>query len=416
MRAGKPPFSSISAEETLATNVIGNNSGNLLFQFSAYKMFCGKTNSVDLYGYKHNPTDADWINEQYDAFVLPLANAFRKSYLPQLKGYTDLIEKLKIPVVVLSVGAQADIDSFSKLNPVNEQVTLFCKAVLKRSATIGVRGEFTKDYLNKLGFSDVEVIGCPSMFTFGNRLPELRQKPLGKYSKISINATENVLKFAEAFALNVRRYKYLSYIPQNISTLKALLNTALSDLECDLDAGLPDNLSHPVYHFRNPAFFLDISTWLDFMRTQDFSFGTRIHGNIISLLSGTPAHVIAHDSRTLELARYFEIPHTTLTANTTLEDLTAERLFENSDYTGYFKNHHKRFDVFNNYLQKSGLRPDFSEAHTNAFFGKLANIEFPAAVVPSQKIAPEVTNHQQLFEKISKLGTMIAKISKQIQR
>ena len=49
--------------------------------------------------------------------------------------------------------------------------------------------------------------------------------------------------------------------------------------------------------------------WLRRTSAQlDFVFGTRIHGNVAAILAGTPAFVLAHDTRTLELASYFEHP------------------------------------------------------------------------------------------------------------
>ena len=54
--------------------------------------------------------------------------------------------------------------------------------------------------------------------------------------------------------------------------------------------------------------FLDPWTWMDYLAGFDFAFGTRIHGTITALVSGTPGYLFAHDSRTLELARYFDDP------------------------------------------------------------------------------------------------------------
>ena len=47
----------------------------------------------------------------------------------------------------------------------------FVRAVLNTTASIGVRGEFTFNYLRSLGFSskEVDVIGCLSMFLYGDR-------------------------------------------------------------------------------------------------------------------------------------------------------------------------------------------------------------------------------------------------------
>ncbi|WP_410089573.1 polysaccharide pyruvyl transferase family protein, partial [Streptomyces sp. gb1(2016)] len=49
----------------------------------------------------------------------------------------------------------------------------FVTEVLNRSASIGVRGEFTEQYLKNMGFRDVEVIGCPSMFMNGETCPSM---------------------------------------------------------------------------------------------------------------------------------------------------------------------------------------------------------------------------------------------------
>ena len=70
--------------------------------------------------------------------------------------------------------------------------------------------------------------------------------------------------------------------------------------------------SHPFFAERRTRLYADPWPWLADLAAFDFSFGTRIHGNIAALLAGTPAYVLAHDSRTLELARYFEIPHTAM--------------------------------------------------------------------------------------------------------
>lgn len=47
-------------------------------------------------------------NERYDQYVIPLANAFRRSVIERLDQYSEIIEGLRIPVVVIGVGAQLD--------------------------------------------------------------------------------------------------------------------------------------------------------------------------------------------------------------------------------------------------------------------------------------------------------------------
>ncbi|WP_047596347.1 polysaccharide pyruvyl transferase family protein, partial [Salmonella enterica] len=81
---------------------------------------------------------------------------------------TQLIRKLKIPVIVTGVGLRANYEpQLDEGFSFDEDVTNFVKAVLEKSAQIGVRGQITADYLKKLGFNaelDFRVIGCPSLY------------------------------------------------------------------------------------------------------------------------------------------------------------------------------------------------------------------------------------------------------------
>lgn len=79
---------------------------------------------------------------------MPLADAFREDFRPVLRNYTQLIRKLKIPVVVTGVGLRANYEpQLDEGFTFDEDVTNFVKAVLEKSAQIGVRGQITADYL-----------------------------------------------------------------------------------------------------------------------------------------------------------------------------------------------------------------------------------------------------------------------------
>ncbi|MEU2616380.1 polysaccharide pyruvyl transferase family protein, partial [Micromonospora sp. NPDC007271] len=104
LRARKGPFDVVTPEETFERDWIGQNSGNLVFSHAAHKLLATSTAQVTPSQFRVNLREADEINEKYDVFVIPLANAFRRSYAPRLAPMTRLIERLKIPVVVLGVG------------------------------------------------------------------------------------------------------------------------------------------------------------------------------------------------------------------------------------------------------------------------------------------------------------------------
>ena len=80
VRAAKSPFRAASARETLAENLIGTNSGNLLFSTAAVRLLSARNIEVLPERFNVTPDQADEINERYDRFVVPLANAFRPEF------------------------------------------------------------------------------------------------------------------------------------------------------------------------------------------------------------------------------------------------------------------------------------------------------------------------------------------------
>jgi hypothetical protein len=122
------------------------------------------------------------------------------------------------------------------------------------------------------------------------------------------------------------------------------------------------HLSHPLLGQGRVRFYLDPWPWITDLRDVDFSFGTRIHGTIAALIAGTPAVVLAHDSRTLELARHFGIPCRQMTD--VGPDLDAAELYEEADFGPLNRGHVARFATFAAFLARHGL--DHAFAHPGA--------------------------------------------------
>ncbi|MGW1592679.1 polysaccharide pyruvyl transferase family protein [Streptomyces sp. NPDC002343] len=388
LRSGKSPYDVLSIEEALHRDVIATNSGNLIFSDAAHKILETPHTEVVSNGIGTDVSAAARINEEYDAFVVPLANAFRPSFEGRLKRLTRLIGKLRIPVVVLGVGAQAGLGyDPARLKPMEQSVRDFCAAVLERSASIGVRGEFTEQYLRDLGFRDVEVIGCPSMFLYGRELDVRKRVPrLTADSRIAVNGSHHAVQKQGLDRIITRahdRYPNLCFIGQNISDARQLHWRDLSDPNARVTA-MPTHPDHPMYREGKARVYVDPVTWIDDLRSYDFSFGSRIHGNIAALLAGTPATVLCGDSRTLELCRYFEIPHRRLD-QVTKELLAADpiRLYEQLDLSGLVGGHAERFDRFTSFLDKNGLENTFTHGDGGAAFDKrMRSLAFPPGVRP----------------------------------
>jgi hypothetical protein len=264
--------------------------------------------------------------------------------------------------------------------------------VLNRSASNGVRGEFTAHYLNHLGFSDVEVIGCPSMFLHGGDLHVEKKVPqLGSDAKLAISITPYVEQMGDIVWRHQEKYPNLIYIAQHRGTLDRMLHGE-APREADKFNKIPLHRSHPLYQQNRIRFCLDPSTWFSYLKGFDFTFGARMHGNIASLLAGTPAYVFAHDSRTLELCRYFEIPHTP--AQHLEPGVDAAELYAAADYGPVNDGHAARFDRFVSFLDRNGLEHIFAPGQDGrAFDERLATTPFPppVEVVASPQTAPAGT-------------------------
>ena len=388
LRARKDAFDVVSPEDSLVRNTIADNSGNLIFQFAAQRILTTATADVTADRFVIDPRAADRINERYDAYVIPLANAFRPSFEPVLHRLTALIRRLRIPVVILGVGAQMDVRHRSeRLRPIEPAVRAFVGAVLDRSPSIGVRGELTHDYLAGLGFRDAEVIGCPSLFIQGEHLRVDKPGPtLARDARVAINASPYVTAMGPIIKRHAERYPRLTYIPQDIDTLELLLWGGVG-VGVDPADPRPVHAAHPLFREGKVRFFVDAWPWLAYLRDIDFAFGTRIHGNIAALMAGTPAVVLVHDSRTLELARHFAIPHRLIgevSADTDAADMYAE-----ADFTAFNAGHAARFATFTAFLARHGLQHAFEAGESDpSFEARLAATPYPPPVTTTSRSVP----------------------------
>ncbi|MFI5689687.1 polysaccharide pyruvyl transferase family protein [Streptomyces sp. NPDC051636] len=424
LRSGKSPHDVVPVEEALHRDVIATNSGNLIFSDAAHKILETPGTEVVSNGIGTDVAAAGRINEEYDAFVVPLANAFRPSFESRLKRMTRLISKLKIPVIVLGVGAQAGVGyNPARLKPMEPAVREFCSAVLDRSASIGVRGEFTEQYLKDMGFRDVEVIGCPSLFMYGRELDVRKKSPaLTPDSRIAVNGSHSAVEkqgLDRIIARTHERYPHLRFVGQNLSDARQLHWRDLSDPNA-LVTAMPTHPDHPMYREDKVRVYIDPVTWIDDLRAFDFSFGSRIHGNIAALLAGTPATVLCGDSRTLELCRYFDIPHQRL-AEVVKDPRAADpaRLYEQADFGGLVGGHAERFERFTAFLDRNGLENTFTHGDGGAAFEeRMESLSFPPGIRPwnDADITSLTTRFGWLQSRITELSADNAQLRRELAR
>ena len=393
IRSHKAPFTIADAETTYDKNLIGNNTGNLVFSQSVYRLL--STADAELSTSGLAKSKAKSINGSYDHVVIPLANAFRPGYEPTLDALSTLIEELTVPVTVVGVGAQASIEgAYKDAESVGAATSRFVRAVLDRSPSIGVRGEFTAEFLSELGFGDehVRVIGCPSMFMYGPDF-QVHKKvdALTQDSPIALNISPYVREMGPISLYGAEHYPNLLYMAQNIQTLELMLHGTypMGKKGTMLRTGVPVTLEHPLIRQNRVRFFLDPKAWFAHLANYDFSFGTRIHGNIAALLAGTPALLLAHDSRTLELAHYHEIPHREI--GSLPADADPAALYPDCDWEPMNTGHPLRWDRFASFLTEHQLDHVYGEGgdRGQAFDERLAATDLPGPVETLMGLGPE---------------------------
>lgn len=392
LRAGKDPFTVLSPASSLEdfpSAVFGQNVGNLIFSDSMHRMISVPGAEVlpnTFLSERDGVTQRyiDHINENFDHFVLPLANAFRRTFLQNLRIMTKVIQGLTIPVTVVGVGVVGGGGSLDKTAVAGSDETKggvkdFVNAVLDHSATIGVRGETTRMFLKSLGYGSdvVDVIGCPSLYRNGPDLRiEKRAGSLTTDSTFSMNVTPYVEEMGEVATYHAAKYPNMTYIPQDIESLRLLM---WGKNPAEYQQNMPTHRDHPLYEQDRMRFFVDSRTWIDHLATQDFSFGSRIHGNIAALMAGTPAVVLVHDTRTKELADFHDIPHRILPKMA--KPVDAAQLYDEADFTAFNAGHRERFDNFVAFLNRNNIENVFQQGKANPEYdAKLAALELPGAV------------------------------------
>ncbi len=398
LRAGMSPLIDYDPTEVIIRNMFGNNIGNMLFQSSVSRTLMRGKVIIDTLHTKRVFTDEDvkMINATYSCFVLPFANAFRKGFVDELNNTTALIHKLKIPCVVVGVGAQAGIGKEVDSKELDDAVVNFMKAVLKKSAIVGLRGEFTADYLKSLGFQeerDFTVIGCPSLYMFGKELPEMEVKDLTPDSEVSMNSKIGLpQKFHDFMHRSSQALPKHYYVPQVIEEISRVFigRPYPKDFVNRIPNHFPTDFLSPIYTSSRGLCFTNMPSWLEYLKGKDLSFGSRIHGNIAAILAGTPCMVIVSDRRIKELVDYHNIPYIMmgdLTEKTSIFDL-----YEKADFAALKKGHEERFNHYLDFLHVNGLKTIFDEDvqyDIVPFDKRHGKIEFSAPTVAFSALSPE---------------------------
>jgi hypothetical protein len=325
----------------------GANTGNM---FIGHGLF----DSLDCLEKRYHPgfhlLPAEEFQDHFDWLFVPASNFLNLS--SDFEAHYEYFSRTKVPILCFGLGSQLLPGQEIAIKPGTEKlIRLFAE----RSQSIGVRGAYTAEILQKMGIRNVTVTGCPSLLGFGksdlSRL--LANRP--SLNKIAVNFSNNVRAHStNPLSLTLtendlfRRVTGLNsfYILQNevpeIEVTAAISDgsagsviAALERARLAFGISQPDDATDDFLKWRTRIFF-SVSRWISCMATMTASVGSRFHGNIAALLAGTPALFLTHDMRTRELCELLSVPHVNLGRVFSSEEIL-ERL-TSCDYTEFAKN------------------------------------------------------------------------------
>lgn len=348
------------------------NAGNLIHGTAPFEMFTG-TVDVRRSGWRKYytaSTPIEFINNQCSHYIFSCANMIQFNNFTERKrdAYVSLMSSLdpvKVPLVIFGLGAQAPTIETIDPNGLPDEAIEFMQFLGQKCEQIGVRGQFTaRVFAEVAGVHNTFVTGCPSFFQRPAAFPELKQfLNSRRRGGVSFNATHLSNRHEQAGMLRAIREQHfwLEVHSPDIHRfhIQSLREPELADVPAVLKsfiAGSNPNItrSELVQYFQSRyRLFRDARPWYQFNKEHvRFSYGTRFHGNMASLLAGRPALWLTHDSRTEELTAELNLPSLTITE---AEKLSTEALEESFDFSPMFDNLDALYDRFNSYLELNGL-------------------------------------------------------------
>ena len=321
-------------DDTQKFSKLGSNTGNMLFWHSLKaqlkldvrsRWYIDHIEKLNLSEYKaFITTDLIWIRQMQD--------------LSYINKVLDVIGDL--PLIPISIGLQCNsyLPDF-KMHP--ETVKLIQR--LSERCTMGVRGSYTAEILDKYGIKNFKVVGCPSMYlgTVGIDTVGAPTKPINNvsvnfetfYSKLSPAKIDFLLYCAEY------GYEFVEQTQVSVDGRHIPDEEKLRQIEGWLSA-------------KKHCFF-DIAQWREYMRKFDFSMGTRFHGNVLALWENVPALFLTCDSRTRELCEHFSLPMLDINAFDSSKPI--EHYYETADYERFHKQYPQRLREWEEFLEMNGI-------------------------------------------------------------
>ncbi len=361
------------SETFRSKNISCPNLGNRLWFQGLVSEISGSENTLT---YFHEGMTKDYINGTFDMIVAPMANVFHRGFSDLLQRLAERFTGIRIPVYVIACGVQAD--SYNDLNElcsvIGPAARAFMKSVYDTGGEFALRGHFTKAFFERMGFPSAVVTGCPSLYQLGRNLRISEEKvPLQQFRPLINGDVEKYLVLARQHPdcefFDQERFYHILHDPMHITNIRTLIRQHGFEKTRWLLAEKIKLIPH-------------MNDWRNYLIESgfNFSFGSRIHGSIMPILSGIPAVITPQDARTREMAEFFGIP--IIDANSVTKDTQLYDAYLQTDYSSFNKTFENKFDAYEHFMTSRGIvkkcncnNKFFQTRPTNATAGNSAQLK-----------------------------------------
>lgn len=315
---------------------VGNNTGNLVFIRALKNIFRPRIFplwDLDSGAFRDDPEVTHYITTE---LIWLTENTVYPHVWKMLDGIGDK------PLVPISVGVHSRTPS-TKIN-LNPDTVKLLRTISER-AVLGVRGEYTAAVLERLGVLNLRIIGCPSLYYGMNDAFRVDKAPFREDMKTAVNFRTfyGSLRPAECEFLTFAANRGLPFVEQTQQEL-TLLNCQNNQPQYEYLSG---------WLKEKKRVFFEVETWVEWLRTMDFSMGSRFHGNVLAIMNGVPALTMVIDGRMQELTRLFRLP--TMNALDFSMDKPLQYYYDLADFTEFNRVYPQRLAAFRDFLDKNGL-------------------------------------------------------------
>ena len=314
-----------------------------------------------------NPTDADI--ERYASefdFVFVRGSNFIHEKMEWFRA-VEVLEKVKLPVYAIGVGAQA---SQNRAIELPESSKRFWQIVGDRCASIGVRGTFSAETLRRNGIGNVEVVGCPSIFRTRNRDLAIRVPDQRDIRKVAFSlrreADRSYTADPEAYLRN-QRQALLKVDSQSEMVMsshgeqeekafflrdEAAKEKAVAEFTRTNWWNGPDDAAMRRIYEKQLFSFFDVEQYDRFAQSIDLAVGYRVHGVLPAVAHGVPGVLVAYDTRSQELAETLKIP---VVPEAALADGGWRAVYKEAALNGLAKSYAASYDRMRGFLDHNGV-------------------------------------------------------------